>query len=146
MLGKHTEQAFEAAIEYHLITAGGYEKGYPDKFDRERCLFPQDVLAFIQETQPKEWAYLEKLQKDRAEETLLDDLCRALDSPYEGCLSVLRHGAQVLREAFPCRLFRSGKQPQPGDAEALRRQPSHYYAPASLFEPARQYAGCSLIS
>jgi len=33
MPGKHTEQAFESAIEHHLVTAGGYEKDDPDKFD-----------------------------------------------------------------------------------------------------------------
>ena len=105
MPGKHTEQAFESAIEHHLVTAGGYESGDPDQFDRERGLFPQDVLAFIQETQPKEWAYLEKLQKDKAAETLLDDLCRALDSPHEGCLSVLRHGFKCFGKLFRVAYF-----------------------------------------
>jgi hypothetical protein len=45
-------------------------------------------LAFIKATQPDEWAYLEGIQKAEAEETLLDDLCRALDPEHEGCLSV----------------------------------------------------------
>ena len=42
----------------------------------------QDMLAFIQATQPQAWEYLAKLQKGKAEETLLDDLCRALNSPH----------------------------------------------------------------
>jgi len=89
----YTEAAFETTIEHHLTTKGGYAKGEPDTFDPERCLlFPQEVLTFIRETQPKEWDYLANLQKDKADETLLDDLCRALNSEHEGCLSVLRHG------------------------------------------------------
>ena len=74
------------------------------------------MLAFIQETQPQEWEYLAKLQKGKAEETLLDDLCRALNSPHEGCLSVLRHG-------FKCfgKLFRAA-----------------YFAPASRLNPDTQ--------
>lgn len=105
MPGKHTEQAFESAIEHHLITESGYEKGDPHQFDRERGLFPQDVLTFIQKTQPKEWAYLENLQKDAAEETLLDDLCRALNSEHEGCLSVLRHGFKCFGKLFRVAYF-----------------------------------------
>lgn len=100
MINIHTEQAFEAVIKYHLVIAGGYEKGDPDNFDRQRCLFPQDVLTFIRATQPKEWVYLEKLQKNRAEETLFDDLCRALESPYEGSFSVLRHGFKCFGKLF----------------------------------------------
>ncbi|HHR84996.1 MAG TPA: type I restriction endonuclease subunit R, partial [Candidatus Acetothermia bacterium] len=116
MPGQHTEQAFETAIEHHLAAAGGYEKGDREAFDPERGLFPQDVIAFIQETQPGEWEYLAGIQKEKAEETLLDDLCRALDSEHEGCLSVLRHG-------FKCfgRLFRVA-----------------YFAPASGMNPETQ--------
>ena len=116
MPGQHTEQAFETAIEHHLTTVGGYGKGERDTFDLNRGLFPQEMLAFIQETQPQEWEYLAKLQKGKAEETLLDDLCRALNSPHEGCLSVLRHG-------FKCfgKLFRAA-----------------YFAPASRLNPDTQ--------
>ncbi|MBP7527337.1 MAG: hypothetical protein KA801_05405, partial [Syntrophorhabdaceae bacterium] len=96
----HKEIAFETAIEHHLITSAGYEKNSPDAFHRERSLFPQDVISFIQETQPKEWEYLSTIQKGKAEETLLDDLCRALNSEHEGCLSVLRHAFKCFGKTF----------------------------------------------
>ena len=94
------EKAFETAIEHCLISSGGYFKGDPDTFDPERCLFPQEVLAFIRETQPKEWEYLANLQKEKAEEILLDALCRALNSENEGCLSGLRHGFKFFGKLF----------------------------------------------
>jgi type I restriction enzyme, R subunit len=105
MPGQHTEQAFETAIEYHLTTLGGYGKGERDSFDLNRGLFPQEILAFIQETQTQEWEYLANLQKGKAEETLLDDLCRALNSPHEGCLSVLRHGFKCFGKLFRAASF-----------------------------------------
>ncbi len=105
MPGRHTEQAFEAAIEEHLVTAGGYGKGDRDAFAPERALFPSDVIAFIQKTQPDEWEYLAGIQKGKAEETLLDDLCRALDSEHEGCLSVLRHGFKCFGKLFHIAYF-----------------------------------------
>ena len=120
MPGRHTEAAFEAAIEAYLTASGGYATGDRDAFDIERCIHPATFLAFVEETQPDEWAYLENLQKGKAAQTLIDDLCRALDSEHEGCLSVLCHG-------FKCfgRLFRAA-----------------YIAPASGMNPEaeRRYA------
>ena len=105
MPGQHTEKVFETAIEEHLIAFGGYEKGDRDSFDQGCGLFPQDVIAFIKETQPREWEYLANLQKEKAEETLLDDLCRALNSDHEGCLSVLRHGFKCFGKLFRVAYF-----------------------------------------
>ncbi len=123
MPGQYTEKAFEAAIEEHLITIGGYEKGDRDAFDQECGLFPHDALAFIQETQSKEWEYLADLQKEKAEETLLEDLCRALNSEHEGCLSVLRHGFKCFGKLFRVAYFApaSGMNPDTQKLYAANR-------------------------
>lgn len=105
MPGQHTEYAFESAIEHQLLEAGGYAKGDGNAFDLNRAIFPAEVLAFVQATQPDEWAYLVNIQKDKAEATLLDDLCRALDSEHEGCLSVLRHGFKCFGKRFHVAYF-----------------------------------------
>ena len=114
MPGQHTEKAFESAIEEFLISSGGYNRCDGETFDRERCIAPKTFLAFVQETQPKEWEYLKDLQKDRAETTLLDDLCRALNSEHEGCLSVLRHGFKCFGKLFHAAYFApaSGMNPE----------------------------------
>ena len=59
-----SEQAFEDVIDAHLL-ANGYVSIAGDSFDRERAIFPETVLAFIRETQPKEWAKLESLHGDK---------------------------------------------------------------------------------
>ena len=86
----HRERAFEEAIENSLLTAGGYIRANPDNFDRERCLDHTVLIPFIQETQPKEWQYLENSIKANAQTVLLDALCKTMDS--QGSLNVLRHG------------------------------------------------------
>ena len=53
-----TEAAFETVIEAHLLE-NGYVPITSDAFDRERAIFPEEVLAFIRETQPNEWARLD---------------------------------------------------------------------------------------
>ena len=62
--GRHSEAAFETAIEAHLLH-NGYVPVDGEGFDRERAIFPEMVLAFIRETQPKEWAKLEALHGDK---------------------------------------------------------------------------------
>ena len=114
MPGRHTEGAFESGIEEHLVTSGGYARGDRAAFDVERCIDAGTLLAFVRETQPKEWEYLQNLQKEKAETILLDDLCRALNSEHEGCLSVLRHGFKCFGKLFHAAYFApaSGMNPE----------------------------------
>ncbi len=102
---QYKEIAFEASIELFLTEKGGYTKAAPENFNTARGLDPKIFLDFVRETQPKEWEYLKNLQKDKAEETLLDDLCRALDSDHEGCLKVLRHGFKCFGKFFHAAYF-----------------------------------------
>ena len=110
----HREIAFEKAIEWYLLEHGGYLKGNKETFDPARCLDPSVLIPFIKETQPKEWEYLANLQKDRAEQVLLDELGKALDSPNEGCLNVLRHGFKCFGKLFRVAYFApaSGLNPE----------------------------------
>jgi len=57
----HTEAAFESAIELDLL-AKGYVALDKADFDRSHAIFPEVALAFIRETQPKEWAKLDALR------------------------------------------------------------------------------------
>ncbi|MFZ2518519.1 MAG: type I restriction endonuclease [Anaerolineae bacterium] len=96
-----SEAAFETVIETHLL-AHGYVPADRAGFDRARAIFPATVLAFIRETQPKEWAKLEALHGDKTGEQILTDLCKWLDA--NGSLATLRHGfkcyGRTLRVAF----------------------------------------------
>ena len=108
----HRERAFEEAIENSLLTAGGYIRANPDNFDRERCLDHTVLIPFIQETQPKEWQYLENSIKANAQTVLLDALCKTMDS--QGSLNVLRHGFKCYGKLFRVAYFApaSGMNPE----------------------------------
>ena len=62
----HKEIDFENDIEHALISSGGYEKGDPNTYDPETALFPADVVAFVQKTQPKIWTRLTQLDAAKA--------------------------------------------------------------------------------
>ena len=55
MPGVHTESAFEQAIEAHLL-ANGYIQGSKSDYDASLALDPVQLFAFVEATQPDEWA------------------------------------------------------------------------------------------
>ncbi|MCC5828323.1 MAG: hypothetical protein JJU36_02640, partial [Phycisphaeraceae bacterium] len=83
------ELAFESIIEQHLLTQG-YVSVSGEGFDRERAVFADEVLSFIRDTQPTEWAKLEALHGERTGDQIITDLCKWMDS--HGSLATLRHG------------------------------------------------------
>lgn len=91
----HNEIEFENDICAHLAAHGWcYEEGDAARYDRARALFPADVLAWVQATQPQAWESLRKTHAGGAEAVLLDRLRKELDG--SGTLNVLRHGIELL--------------------------------------------------
>jgi type I restriction enzyme R subunit len=63
-------------------------------YDRARALFPADLLAWVQTTQPEAWEALTKNHGAAAESVLLDRVRKQLDE--RGTLDVLRHRVELL--------------------------------------------------
>ncbi|MGM0578326.1 MAG: type I restriction endonuclease subunit R [Myxococcota bacterium] len=87
----HSEEAFEALIEDHLVTHGGYVRGNRDGWDAGMALIAEDLLGFVEETQPKVWEKLRGIHGSGLEGKLLDGFDKATKGPG-GVLGVLRHG------------------------------------------------------
>ena len=99
----HKEISFETEICEHLAAHGWlYAEGDAAGYDRARALFPADVLAWVQATQPKAWETLTKNHGAQAGETLLARLRDQLDQ--RGTLDVLRHGIELLGLKQPLKL------------------------------------------
>ena len=92
MLSMHSETAFEESIAEKAFLANGYVKRTNKDFDAERALFPADVLAWVQASQPKVWQALLKVlgTEEALAVTLIDSLVKELAA--KGSLHVLRHG------------------------------------------------------
>lgn len=97
---RHSEAAFEDVIEQHLLN-NGYIAIFSE-LDPTTAIFSDEIIAFIQETQPEEWLKLEALHGDRTAGQILSDLCRWMDT--YGSLHTLRHGfkcyGRTLRVAY----------------------------------------------
>ena len=99
----HKEISFETEICQHLAAHGWlYAEGDASHYDRARALFPADVLAWVQATQPQAWETLTKNHGPSASEILLARLRDQLDQ--RGTLDVLRHGIELLGLKQPLKL------------------------------------------
>lgn len=104
----HKEIHFESDIIAHL-TAHGWMEGDPAKYDRELALYPEDVIGWIQDTQPKTW---EKFQSSGStEKVLLARLASVLDK--DGSLSVLRQGFKDISAKFDMCQFKPAQAINP---------------------------------
>jgi type I restriction enzyme R subunit len=99
----HKEINFENEVCDHLANHGWL---YADKdathYDRPRALYPADVLAWVQATQPDAWKDLTKKHGANATEVLLARLRDVLDQ--RGTLEVLRRGVELLGLKHPIKL------------------------------------------
>ncbi|MDG4952963.1 type I restriction endonuclease [Actinobacillus equuli subsp. equuli] len=99
----HTEYDFENEIEHSLLTEGGYTQGLAKSYEKSTALFPDDVLAFIQTTQPKLWERLVMLFKNKAQDELIKALNQELN--IKGSLRVFREGFRVANRTVKMAYF-----------------------------------------
>ena len=98
---KTAEWNFENDVEALMSKAGwttfaGNAEAQAD-YDRKRALKVGSLVGFVRETQPEEWAKVEKLYGKQAEERFLKRLCDELE-PHDdrgGVVNVLRHGIKM---------------------------------------------------
>ncbi|MCW4601688.1 DEAD/DEAH box helicase family protein [Janibacter hoylei] len=96
-MADHNEVVFEDEICAHLEAHGWLYAKNDHGYDRERALFPQDLFAWLEETQPNPFA--KALKAAGSEAKFLDVLTTALDKPLEhggGMLNILRNGVQFV--------------------------------------------------
>ena len=87
------EKVFEANIEAHLLGAGWVSVD-PTTYDRKRGLFPDEVIAFVEASQPKAWAQLVTRHggESAAREKFVTVVQQQVD--HRGTLDVLRNGVK----------------------------------------------------
>ena len=97
MAVNYKEIDFEEHIEAHLL-ASGYHKCAPEEYDKELCLLPDEVIAFIQATQPKQFEKLEKQYGAETPQKLVERIAK--DVSRLGTLHVLRKGVKDRGQKF----------------------------------------------
>ena len=89
----HQEKHFESYIVSKL-EAQGWKVGETAKYDTERALYADDLIAWLEASgQGEKWAKLKKDNGDRALDVLMDRLAKALET--HGTVQVLRQGFSI---------------------------------------------------
>ena len=88
----HQEKHFEDYVVSRLA-AQGWKVGDTAKYDTERALYPEDLVAWLEATQPDKLAKLQKDNAGRAVEVLMDRLAKALEQ--QGTAHILRTGFSI---------------------------------------------------
>ena len=89
----HTERVFENELCEHLTANGWSVRTHLQdarSYSRELALFPEDLIAFVQETQPKEWAKFKQWHNGQSEAIFAKRVADQLNK--HGTLHLLRHG------------------------------------------------------
>src|SRR3954471_11049250 len=106
-MGDHNEVVFETEICEHLAAHGWLYSANYAGYDRERALFPEDLFAWLEATQPT--AYEKALKAAGSPAKFLDVLTTALDKPLEhggGTLNILRNGVHYIGGRLKMAQFR----------------------------------------
>jgi type I restriction enzyme R subunit len=114
----HTEKAFEAEIERHLVEAHGYVSRRPDQYDRALCLDAELLTDFVKATQPEEWARHKRHHGGAAREALARRV--AHEVAKRGVLDVLRRGVKDVGCRFTLCHFKPASRLNP-DLQDLYR-------------------------
>lgn len=111
-MAQHNEIEFEKELAEHLAAHGWWYSPNDDGYDKERALFPEDVLGWLADTQPEQLAKVVKPgsgDEVKQQAQVLDRIVKVLDTPLDnggGTLNVLRKGFSHLAAKFQMCVFK----------------------------------------
>ena len=95
MVAAHVESAFEESIVDHLV-GNGWLAGDPAEYSRHLGLIPDEVIRFVEATQPEEWSRLVGLHGGRPNAVAAFTKRLAAEVTARGTVDVLRRGVKDL--------------------------------------------------
>lgn len=98
-----TEKAFEAYIQ-ETMSARGWISGSNKTWDKNKALFPDQIIAFIKDTQADLWAQMEKLHGHELSAKLIETLVKERNA--KGTLHIIRHGFKFYGKNFKLAYFK----------------------------------------
>jgi type I restriction enzyme R subunit len=140
---KSSEFQFQKNVINDLLD-NGWLLGQPDHYDRKRALYLDDLVAFVKETQPKQWDKFSKIYANDTEDKFLDRVAAQLSKADPnstgnelrtfGTLGVLRHDIRERGTRFTLCQFKPENDLNPVtqeryQANILRVVPELVYSP-----------------
>jgi len=98
------EKTFEGYIEQTLLNKSGWQPGSNQEWDKKQAIFPNRIIHFIKDTQPRLYDQMYKLHGDELDEKILATLTKELN--LKGTLHILRHGFKFYGKNFDMAYFK----------------------------------------
>ena len=134
----HREIAFENDICAHLAAHGWlYEETAAARYDRARALFPDDLIAWVQETQPEAWEACRRPRRRRRQRAGRPPARGARPAGHAG-RAAPRPGLVGLKQRVALAQFRPALAMNADIAGPLRRQPAARGAAGALLAAQRE--------
>lgn len=116
-----SEATFETAIVQALVENGGYTQGNSSDYSPELGMFKNEVLAFLQNTQSKNWQKISSIHGDDVDNRIIQRLYKEMD--LRGSLDVLRNGFVDYGVRFKLAFFKpeSGLNPETEKLHAMNQ-------------------------
>jgi len=93
-MAAHNEIEFEKYVVTKLIE-NGWVEGNPAHYDKNRALYPEDVIEWVKSVQPEAWDKLNRLNGASTSDVVLNRLEKALSAKSGGTMKVLRQGFDI---------------------------------------------------
>jgi type I restriction enzyme R subunit len=110
----HTEKVFEDELCARLEASGWKVLTHlknATSYDRAQAIFAEDLLAYVQQTQPAEWAKFSRWHNGQAPDLFVKRVAKQLDA--HGTLHVLRHGFKDVDAKFTLCQFKPAHAKNP---------------------------------
>jgi type I restriction enzyme R subunit len=117
----HVEEDFERYLTHAKDLFGSTEYTSVDKklYDKDLCVIPFEVIAFIKETQPKKYKALSKQYGYDVEQKIVFNISRALDT--NKTLQVLREGVKDRGQYLKLAFFKPSNNKTPDHEEWYKK-------------------------
>ena len=115
MSGIHTEIHYEDELVGQLVKNYGWLEGKDESYNKELALYTEDVVGWLQDTQPKEYAKVKGYNNGGTDRLLLERVAKTIE--LEGTHSVLRNGFKKTPATFEMCAFKPTQNMNPTTLE-----------------------------
>jgi type I restriction enzyme, R subunit len=118
----HTEKVFEDELCAQMEGSGWRVLTHlknATSYDRGQAIFAEDLLAYVQETQPTEWVKFKKWHNGQSEAMFVKRVAKQLDT--HGTLHLLRHGFKDVDAKFSLCQFKPAHDKNPKLVELYKQ-------------------------
>ena len=102
---------FEAHIEKYLLEKEGYQTIDPSSYNKDLCIIPSEVIAFIKDTQPKQYKALASQYGASVDEKIVANIARNIQK--NKTLNTLRKGVKDRGQKLTLAYFKPANNKTP---------------------------------